>query len=205
MIIELFGLPGVGKTTLSRVLAERNNFEVIKIKSRGELIFLNFVYLIKHPIKFFATLFYIIKNSDSWPLFYYKFTNCFLHHNAKYQKALKFEKTILDQGYFQNVLSIFEKPIDEKELIKYSKYLLKPTKLIILDLPFDELEKRAQERGYFSRDEYDEIYKLSWKNMLKKNYDLFKNSAGILNLNYLLINAVGDTEQIYQDILKTLD
>jgi len=204
MIAELFGLPGSGKSTLAGILAERHNFAVIKIKNKAELVFLNFVYFIKHPIRFFATLFCLVKNSDSWPAFYYKFTNTFLHHNAKYQKALKAGKAVLDQGYLQNLLSVFDRPISEDFLKRYARRLLLPDKLIILDLPFSETQRRLETRGYILRQNFGRQARQKWTEAIKSNYDLFLKNISQLSLDYSVIDARQSVDGVVRDTLNFL-
>ena len=107
MIIEFFGMPGAGKSTVARELAKDSSFRIIKIRKKTELLLLNFKYFTSHPIKFFKLFILVLKNSKNYQEFYYKFMNCFLDYNAKFQKAKKFEKAILDQGYFQNIISFY--------------------------------------------------------------------------------------------------
>lgn len=199
MTIELFGLPGSGKSTLARALAEKNNFEIIKIRSKEELIFLNFIYFLKHPIKFFATFIYIIKNSRNCPDFYYKFTNTFLHHNAKYQKASKCVNAILDQGHLQNVLSVFENAMLPDFLKWYLKFLPRPDKLIILNLTFSKIRERTDERGYVSRSEFGPDYFNQWLGAVGENYRTFLKLLGGLGLDYEIIDADQNPEQIYDE------
>ncbi len=201
MIIELFGLPGSGKTTLSRGLAQDGRFELIKIRNKKDLLFYNFLFLIKHPIKFFVTLFYVISNS-SLKDFYYKFTNCFLHQNAKYQKALKAKNAVLDQGYFQNFLSIFERPISAASAIKYFKYLLFPDKLIILDLSVDALQSRLTSRGWAPRQNLGRDYFENWMKAVKDNYDLVLRLIPEFGIDYLIVDATRPADEVYNEINK---
>lgn len=199
MIIELFGLPGASKTMLAKEFEQNSDFKIIKVSNKRELLFFNLIYLLKHPLKFFITLGYVIKNSPNWKLFYYKFMNFFLDTNAKYQKSFKYKNAILDQGYFQNVLSIFEKPIDGDMLRKYLNFLLWPDKLIVLDSPFSKLEIRNKSRGYFPRQKMGEDYLNQWKVVLQKNYETFKKILTTILLDYLIVDADQDIKEIYKD------
>ncbi|MBI4709152.1 MAG: glycosyltransferase [Candidatus Portnoybacteria bacterium] len=201
MIIELFGPPSAGKTTLAHFLSEKENFEIIKIRSKKELLFFNFLYLFRHPIKFFATLFYLLANSSNWRIFYYKFLNTFLHYNAKYQKAKKYQKAILDQGHLQNILSVFEKPLSTKRLNRYLKFLPRPDKLIIFNLRPEELEKRAQSRGYLGRENFGQDYQLKWKDAFLRNFNLFKEAAPCFGIDFKIIDANMNLDENCQRVL----
>ena len=150
MVIELFGLPGAGKTTFAKQL-EADGFTVVKIRTKKELLYFNFVHLVRHPISSLMNAIFILKNSPNPGLRYYKFMNFFLDMNARYEKARLYGKAVLDQGYFQNVLSVFENPMSAEIMKRYIKHLPKPDKLIVLDILAEESLKRAGERGYYSR------------------------------------------------------
>ncbi|MBI4836917.1 MAG: AAA family ATPase [Candidatus Portnoybacteria bacterium] len=204
MIIEFYGLPGAGKTTVAQKLAAKSDFKVIKIRSKKELFWYNFLFLIRHPVRFFATLFYLVANSASWSIFYYKFTNTFLHHNAKYQKAIGMEKAILDQGYFQNVLSVFEEPISASFLVKYAGFLLKPDKLVILNLPPDDILRRIGGRGYMTRERFGQKYFEKWLEAVKENNRIFLENLDKLGIDYIIIDARRGVGDIYKEVLGIL-
>ena len=204
MIIEFYGLPGAGKTTITQKLAAKSDFKIIKIRSKKELVLYNLLFFIKHPVKFFATIGYLIANSTGWPIFYYKFTNTFLHHNAKYQKALLEKYAILDQGYFQNVLSVFEEPISASFLVKYAGFLLKPDKLIILNLPSDDVSRRIEGRGYAARERFDREYFGKWLEVVKMNNKIFLENLDKLGMDYNIIDARRSADDICREILSGL-
>lgn len=204
MIIEFYGLPGAGKTTITQKLAAKSDFKIIKIRSKKELAWYNFLFLIGHPAKFFATLYYLVASSTGWPIFYYKFTNTFLHHNAKYQKALREKHAILDQGYFQNILSVFEKPVSVCSLARYSKFFLKPDKLIILNLPPDDVSGRIGGRGYTARERFGQEYFRRWLETIKENNRIFLENLDKLGVDYDIIDAKQNADDICGEILSIL-
>lgn len=184
MIIELYGLPGSGKTTLANKLAAEKGYAIIKVRKKRELVYYNLFFLFKHPYKFVILLFYVIINSNNPRLFYYKFMNTFLGYNAKYQKAKRYENAILDQGYFLNAFALFERPIEKAEMKKYFKHILKPDQLLILDIPFEVSLERTKERGYFARENFGEEYKKEWQKAVWENNQLFLNIVEDLEINY---------------------
>jgi len=204
MIIEFYGLPGAGKTTITEKLATRSDFKIVKIRTKKALFWYNFLFFLRHPIKFFVTLYYVIVNSPDRRIFYYKFTNTFLHHNAKYQKALRMGNAILDQGYFQNILSVFERPISASFLVKYTRFLLKPDKLIILDLPSDDVSRRIEGRGYAARERFDREYFGKWLEVVKMNNKIFLENLDKLGMDYNIIDARRSADDICREILSGL-
>ncbi|HQI25773.1 MAG TPA: AAA family ATPase [Candidatus Paceibacterota bacterium] len=189
MIIEFCGLPATGKTTVAGVLVKKKGFHKIKIESRREWLFYNLIFLLKHPIKFFGGLFMIVKFSEGGRDFYLKFMNCFIIHNAKYQKAQRFRLGIIDQGYFQNILSVFNKPIDQKNLASYLKNFLYPDLLVVFDLSSTERQARLIKRGQSVRFGFDLKQVEKWQKASEVNYQLFKKMLPELGLPFCLLEA----------------
>ena len=200
MIIELLGMPGAGKTTLAQRIEDSTDFKIIRIKNKKELLKYNLIYLIKHPIKFIVTLYYIITNSDSWKMFYYKFTNLFLHHNAKYQKALSHEKAIIDQGYFQNFLAVFEKLLSSREMFRYLGNLLYPDILFFVDVDDDVAKKRLLNRPHRVRGNFDPEYVNNWKKIVSSNAQLLKNQLSQVKIKSFIINGNKTTDEITKEL-----
>ncbi len=205
MIIELYGLSGAGKTTLSKEIAKNTNFRVVKIKNKFELLYFNFWYFIKHPIKFFVTLFYILKNSPNRKFLYRKFMNPFLHHNARYQKALRSKFSIIDQGYFQNIISVFEKKISPKFLKRYIKFLLLPDQLIVFDVSKKNRLAMMSKRGYFARDEFDADYRKKWEKIIEHNDRILKEGLKNKNISidYRMIKDA-DINNFFKQIIRKI-
>jgi len=201
MIIELFGLPGSGKTSLARTLAQEPGFEVIKIRSKKELVFYNLVFFVRNPFRFLRLLGWVLGNIGHRKLFYLKIMNAFFNDNAKYEKARRYSRAILDQGYFQNVLSLFEGELDKEKLKDYIKIIPKPDWLFILDLPPEERERRIKERGFFSREKMDEKYLEGWRKVLSRNYQLFFDILPDLSIKYVVLDG-GETSEILANEIK---
>jgi thymidylate kinase len=206
MIIELYGLPRSGKTTLAKKIVKKTDFKIIKIRERRELLFYNFLFLIKHPVKFLKLLFFVISNSLSKPrVFYYKLMNCFFDYNAKYQKALRHKNAILDQGYFQNIISLFDKKIDSAIFKKYLKLILLPDKLFVLDVPSEELKKRIKKGAKLARSKFGQEYLKKWLEVIKKNDHFFKSNIDDLNINFLVVNSGRGEKTAIQKILRAIE
>jgi hypothetical protein len=184
MIVELYGLPASGKSTLARKMAEDEGYIVVKAGNKAELLFYNLLFFIKHPLRAAVTFYYLIINSKSRQLFYYKFMNTFLHTNAKYQKALRHEKAVLDQGYFQNVISVFESRLTEREMLQYLRFVLFPDKLIIFSLSQKKRDQFAGSRGYLAREQFGGKYQENWRKVAEHNDKMLKQALKKLPINY---------------------
>lgn len=202
MIIEFCGLSGAGKSTIARKLAAEHNIPVIKIETKRELFWYNAQFLLKHPLKFIARLIYVFGNSISFKMLYYKFMNSFLQTQAKFQKALKYPVCIIDQGYLQNIGTIFEKKINDGQLAKYLKYLLYPDKLIFFTADKSVLDNRLKDRGYFTRQFLDEKYLMAWKEIVYHNYHLFSGLINSLPCESLIVDGNRSPEEICRQILN---
>ncbi len=204
MIIEFFGLPGAGKSTIARELAKNSDWQIVKIKKRSELIFYNLKFLVKQPFKFFKLFCLVLKNSKSLHEFYYKFMNCFLDYNAKYEKAKKYKQAILDQGYFQNIISLFSSSLEIKGLKKFIKTIMLPDRLFIIDLNNSERILRLGERGYGVRSRFGKKDSDIFLRLAEKNTNFFIKNIKILFKNSSLIDSGNELQKILKQIQEIL-
>jgi len=204
MIIELVGPPCSGKSTLAQMLEKEHGFTRIKIKNNFELVFLNMFFIIKYPIFSIETFFLIMKESKTIRLFYYKFTNIFLHHNARYEKAKQFEHAVIDEGLTHNILSIFEKPLLDKDVLSYLKKIPLVDKVLLFRTNKKTLYERASRRGYLARENFlNKNEQEEWFSSILKNTEtLIKNSSLIGNACIIDGNKSG--EEIKTEALSFL-
>ena len=149
MIIELFGLPGSGKSTRARALEQEGKVVRVRINSRTELLVRNALFFFQYPVTTIRLAVYLLKYGGRGTLFRTKVISLFLGHNAKYQKARWMKGVyIIDQGHFQNLLSLFEVPLTEVEMRAYVALLPKPDELWICTVEEGERARRLRERGY---------------------------------------------------------
>jgi glycosyltransferase involved in cell wall biosynthesis len=205
MIIELYGMSGVGKSTLAREIERNTDWQIIKIDNLFQLFWYNLLFSLTHPIKFISLLFLIIRNSPTLELFYLKFMNPLLHSNAKYQKALSCTKAIIDQGYLQNIISIFEKEISKKDILKYLKMIKKSDLYLILDLNNKDRLNRLENRGYGTRENFSKKYRDKWLSVIEKNNDAFRNILNKTNLNAHILDSSLLPENLLQEITKIIE
>src|SRR3989344_7400398 len=110
MIIELFGLPGSGKTYLAEKLEEKD-FKLVKFSSKLEKYFYSFLFILSFPLLSIYLFFKLNLNSNKYGNIKIKIMrNILLFATmAFYKKAsLSKDKIILDEGFFQMINSIFE-------------------------------------------------------------------------------------------------
>ena len=146
MTIELYGLPGSGKSTFARSLIG-HGYEIVSVPTRWGLIFWNIIFFSRYPIKTIGLFIFLLRFGCGgfWRL---KFTNLFLHHNARLIKAkLTHRLAVIDQGHFTDILSLFENVADVKKLKKYLKFIPKPDTLLIFNIDEKERERRLAKRG----------------------------------------------------------
>ena len=200
MIVELYGLPGTGKSTIARAIESQGKFKRIKINSKIELLWYNFLFFLKSPFKFFKLLFYIFRNSNNWQIFYYKLMNLFLHCNAKYQKVLKYQYALIDQGYFQNIISLFEQQVDWEIIQKYLANIVLPDKLFIFQVDDQERQKRLLNRGHGLRQFQDEKIKDIWLKAIQANNLVFLENLANTKVQFFIITNDKSVEQVLNEI-----
>ncbi|OGZ16967.1 MAG: hypothetical protein A3H76_05070 [Candidatus Lloydbacteria bacterium RIFCSPLOWO2_02_FULL_54_12] len=180
MIIELIGLPGAGKTTFAKHLAEGGEWSLVKVGGKSELLFYNALFLGRHPIVFLRTLFWLFRHIGRRELRYTKFVNLFLVHNAKYMKAGKYPRAVIDQGHHQNVIALFDERVADGVIDRYAHSLPKPDLLVFFAASDEVRTKRLSGRGYGARDEADKEYREGWEEARGEHFERLYLSRSLL-------------------------
>jgi len=189
MTIELFGLPASGKTTLAKELHNLYGYQVIKTNNKIRLIAYVFLFSFFHIRLLFANLWLIFKYSGSYHLWRYKMINCLMQNSYKQMVGTRVQKSVIDQGLWQNILSLFEKPVSSTRLEKYIKLLPNTHNIIVFDVSKDIWEERIKNRGYFARTKFDQRTVESWKQVMFDNFQLTKKIMNDLNIPHVLLDA----------------
>ncbi|MBI3573834.1 glycosyltransferase [Candidatus Kaiserbacteria bacterium] len=149
MIVELFGLPGSGKTTLAKSFAEEGAIAV-PAADRAGVINENILFILRHPFRALRLFSFILVHASTQ----YRFlllANLFFAANAKYMRAHRVSKrgqiAVIDQGHFQTFLSLFDGAPHDSVLKELMHIVLKPDVLLILDVSKGERDRRTTERG----------------------------------------------------------
>lgn len=192
MIIELFGLPGAGKTTFAKKTRESDGSFLIEYPlGRGKKAIKS---IFKHPIMIFFWLKEILletAKTKTWPLLRFKIAlvmNAFGKLELA-EKSIK-DKVIVDEGLFQRILTVYETGKSISKLTRViKKYIPKPQLLIIVESDLEKFKKYKNLKNIRAR--LGPEYLSRWLEAVNYNY---KNAIKVIeNLNiphrYIKINS----------------
>ena len=198
MIVELYGLPGAGKTTLAKELSTLPGWEKIQLHNKGQIIFYYLIGFIFHPLLFLR---------GAWLLLYYQnismfhIWNSYCFRFAKYQKAYmcRTGHVILDEGLLQYLLSIIPKETDEQLIHKQILWFFKSDFLVVLNPP---LETRMSQLEQKQTQRLNTLRSLKWREeVLERNNKMIVAILGQYT-NVLYVNNTQKASQIIKDAVK---
>lgn len=169
MIIECFGLPGVGKSTIAAGLAARLPAELVGITGRRELLALNLRAFLRHPVGYVRRTLWAFHEPGSRDLQLYKLRYVFLPRNATVEKAARYPLAVVDEGHLSNILSAFESPLSESRLLAELRRLALPDLALRVTLPHEERKRRLERRGHHSRSSEPGAYHERWESAMEMN------------------------------------
>ncbi len=158
MIIELFGLPGSGKTALAEAMKARGAM-LVPVPSRMRLIFDAGLFWLLHPLLAFRLLAHITRAPHA--MRYALFMNGYVGYAARYRRAQALSRAgaivVLDQGFFQLIISLDELPL------ALLKIFPKPNLLVVVTVDISERERRMTSRGWAPREKSGTENRLAWQ------------------------------------------
>lgn len=194
MIIEYFGISGVGKSTIMTKFIESNNNSNIVCPSF--YLYEQNSWLIRNIKKFIIISFFILKN-PRWCVFFYKNIKTHKMVNAKNLYVILFNGFFLkrqllrcidsskiylfDEGVFQLIWAIYLRSDETPDEILVSELLDLfefPNKVVVVNAKDDVIYKRLQNRCNTGRN--TEIYKSG--DVLKNIKRMKKNQQKILKI-----------------------
>ena len=205
MIVEFFGMPGAGKTTVAHRCATSLGSEVISIESKWELLWRNAQLLIRHPIRVPVLFLYVLRNAHDLSSFWYKFTNLFLHTNAKYHKARSRDMSLVDQGYFQNAVSLFDSVQDPDSLRRYLKSAFLPDVLFVFELPPSLQQARLVGRDYIVRSRQGEEAFRERLTVMQANFQSLLEATWPKSVHLTRIDASRSPDAAYMTVITVID
>ena len=194
MIIELVGLPGSGKSTFAKKLVQESGWQIVRTQGVIDILWNNLCFALRHPVFFGRGLMGIFRFRGARELWYTKFINLFLVHNAKYMKASRLPRAIIDQGHHQNVISLFDKPESIESIRSYILTLPPPDVLLVFVAEKGVRAERLRSRGYGAREDLSRELKETWESAREKNFELLYSLRGELFCTTMVATPQNEVE-----------
>lgn len=201
MYIEFFGLPGSGKSTLARQLRERS---LAYVSARDASVAHVFFFIFRHPLiagywlKQAVIESFLIRRPG---LVRFKFS-LLLHTFAqvRYAQGSK-DKIILDEGFLQRALSIFETKKTHIEFMRMLHFIINADVYIevIGEEPFFARYRRSDS----NRGKFGQAYLTNWEEVVRHNYQVLLQALKDRGVQYRMYNrARGTVEEIDKYITR---
>lgn len=188
-VIEFQGLPGGGKSTYARALAEKGVGTIVRVSGKKEIIWYNLIELFHRPIQSLRIFAFILAHLGGPGMRYEKLVNLFLVHQAKYAKARGCSVAIIDQGHYQSVISLFDEREQKKGIQHLCSILPRPDLLIVVHPKRSVREAHLLKRGYDVRQGQDEKVRLQWKEVAEENQQTFLSLLPSLGISSEIIST----------------
>jgi hypothetical protein len=152
MRIQLFGLPGAGKTYIANQLASQNGFVAVRVKGKVAKTLHSLLYFLIHPISYLLILWILFKENYKYGGVLMHKVKLFLKASAIESRSLFSKKTIVDDGLCQFLITLFEREIDNDDLSKLKKLVPQNATIFIVESGNEERLVRMNKRGRVPRD-----------------------------------------------------
>lgn len=155
--VYFFGLPGSGKSYMAKNLAQEQNYKIISTNKPGEL-FWSFLFFISHPVLSIRILALLSRENKKNKRILIHKLRLFIKVASLQSKSFFFNKPLIDDGFCQFVLAIFDRKIKSKDLQIAKKMLSKNAKIIIVESSNKKRMSRMKQRGRTPRSFMGEDY-----------------------------------------------
>lgn len=186
MIYECIGLPGAGKSYISSQKCSQKQIKEISISGTKERMVLSAMFAFGHPIFFVRLLWVFVKENYKNPiLLKHKLMTVILEIAAREQKATKLN-SMVETGFFQMIMSLYERKINENEISFFVKWLKgRPYMIYIIDADSEIRNERMKSRGRVPRSGIisDPEKLAEWFVVLEYNFNIVKKVVKN-NFNY---------------------
>ena len=170
MFIECFGIPGAGKTTVTKILEDTLGASVVPIHVPKRYVFL---FLLHNPVFSVRWMLLLVRacNSDNvWHLFRFKLS-LFLNTAGRVHMAQQLDRkgkfVILDEGLVQRVFSLYE---TKQTSDVYQRIIaMLPISHTVLSVVYTGEIYTAGRVGTV-RSKLGGDYKKQWQNIMKDNF-----------------------------------
>lgn len=201
-IIELYGLPGSGKTSLSKKLAEKHMSTIRQQPTRRGF---GLAYFIAQ----FPGVFFFWMKEFSMSIFGRGASNL-----ARFRLAILLDTleavgrawyqekgmVILEEGLFQRVASVYEVKKTSNELMPIVQHIPLPDALVVVDVTEEHFARYRH--SDHPRAQLGENYLEAWKVMVEHNHQSLLEAIDRLGVTVLHAGKDTDVDLLYEELLN---